>query len=329
MSIIAYVLLVLWALGIICIDVMIFMDNNKASEPQTNIAETLEPSEPSEISEDPEPSENSETSQKFETPYQEIDFQPIVDDWAKSVSGDKSVLIYDLDLEKTVGEYNADVNRNTASLYKLPIVYEGYRRVARGEWDGNAKAGTIGKTVLKCLDLAIRQSDSLCAETLRNMIGRAELDTINPNILALSSNARDIAKIMKNFYYHDEIQDDKLLATMKDSFLNQPTIGHDNWRRGLPSGFSDATVYNKVGWDYNAEEKYWNVYNDAAIVEFPEQNRHFIVVVMTSHIMPKKIAELGTMIENLVGAAWAGINNLQGRHFSCFFHDLLAEQELI
>ena len=90
--------------------------------------------------------------------------------------------------------------------------------------------------------------------------------------------------------------DGGLIAQIKDSFLNQPATTY-NWRQGLPSGFSKANVYNKVGWAYNADGGYWNIYHDAAIVEFPESNRHFIVVVMTNQVPFEAIRTLGTKIE--------------------------------
>ena len=84
---------------------------------------------------------------------------------------------------------------------------------------------------------------------------------------------------------------------MKDSFLNQPKTTYD-WRRGLPKGFSDKVdVYNKVGWEYDADNKYWKIYDDAAIVVFKNENRHFIVVEMTSRVALERIVELGTVIE--------------------------------
>ncbi len=234
-----------------------------------------------------------------------IDFQNLVDEWAGSVGGNKSVLIYDLERGEEVGSYNPDESYNTASLYKLFVVYEGYRRVQAGEWDGSETAGSTGRTILECLDLAIRESNSACAETLWNIIGHDTLDQIianefgitNSDISHLISNPRDILSIMKLFYEHPDITDETLLAQMKDSFLNQPITTY-NWRQGLPSGFTRANVYNKVGWDYNPSGNYWNIYHDTAIVEFPEKGRHFIVVVMTNRAPFQKIAELGTMLEN-------------------------------
>ncbi|MBR3246488.1 serine hydrolase [Candidatus Saccharibacteria bacterium] len=251
---------------------------------------------------------SSETSTTNDEPKRtspaKIDFQPVVDDWANSTSGDKSIAIFDLDRNELLASYNTDKHFDTASLYKLFVVYEGYRRVQSGEWDGGELTGQTDKTILKCLDLAIRESNSTCAEAIWGMIGRKELDRVvrdelkikHTDVSALSSNVNDITLMMKMFYRHKQITDDKLVEQLKDSFLNQPATEYD-WRQGLPSGFEKANVYNKVGWDYNPDEKRWNLYHDASIIEFPDDNRHFIVVVMTSHIAPNKIAELGRSIE--------------------------------
>lgn len=248
----------------------------------------------------------SQSSENIEVKPEKIDFQPVVDAWVKTVGGNKSVLIYDLDRDEIAGEYNTEETYNTASLYKLFVVYEGYRRLESGEWQASAKAGATGYTISECLDLAIRESYSPCAETLHKMIGYNELEKIveedfaihNTDVEGLSSNAEDITKMMKLFYGHPDVKKDTLIAQMQDSFLNQPETTYD-WRQGLPSGFSGrANVYNKVGWSYNEEEGAWDVYHDAAIVEFPEKNRHFIVVVMTNKVPFQQIRKLGTMIES-------------------------------
>ena len=243
--------------------------------------------------------------EKTEVEPKKIDFQTIVDNWVKNIDGDKGVLIYDLDRDEMVAEYNSNRSFATASLYKLFVVYEGYRKIEQGEWREDDAAGDTGRTILECLDLAVREPNSDCAETLWQMIGHNKLEKIvandfgvtNTSVEDLVSTPNDIAKMMKRFYDHTDINDEKLIAKMKDSFLNQP-ITEYNWRQGLPSGFSDAVnVYNKVGWAYNDEEKVWDIYNDAAIIEFPEKDRHFIVVVMTNKVPYQQIRKLGTMIE--------------------------------
>lgn len=246
----------------------------------------------------------------------EINFQPTVDAWVNSTGGNKGVLIYDLDLNKVVGEYNSATKFQTASLYKLFVVYHGYRLVQSGAWDGNVTVNWRGNTILECLDAAIRSSDSSCAEPLWDLIGRSHLDdVVNYELLiptvtvsSLSATSNEIMQIMKIFYDHTEITQPNLIALMKDSFLNQPTTTY-NWRQGLPSGFSDAAlVYNKVGWNYSPDARAWTIYDDAAIVEFPAENRHYIVVVMSSYLPYQRIAEFGTQFEAAYHASITAAN---------------------
>ena len=260
--------------------------------------------EPSEPESEPEPVEEPEPEPQIE--YKKIDFQPVVNSWVTRQSGNKSVLIYDLERNEIVGAYNMNSTYDTASLYKLFGVYEGYRRVQNGEWSLDEPVGSTGYTVQKCLDLAIRESHSVCAESIIAKLGGGRVlnskiandyGINNTDVVNLTSTPEDIMKIMQKFYTHEEITDESLIALMKDSFLNQPATTYD-WRQGLPSGFKNANVYNKVGWDYNADKRYWNIYHDAAIVEFPEQNRHYIVVVMTNRVPFEQIRKLGTDIEN-------------------------------
>ena len=243
-----------------------------------------------------------------------IDLQPIIDEWASAIGGNRSVLIYDLDRDEVSASYDSTESYETASLYKLFVVYEGYRRLQNGEWDSDDSAGTTGHTIIECLDLAIRESNSLCAETIWKMIGHDELDEIIRNdygiitsdISHLVSNPEDVAKMLQIYYKHEDITDQDLLSRMWDSFLNQPVTEYD-WRQGLPSGFNTATVYNKVGWEFNPDGRYWEIYHDAAIIEFPESlddmgnsirpSRHLIVVVMTNHVPYQRIRELGERIE--------------------------------
>ena len=297
-SVILSITFLLLIIAIGGLSVKLFNERAEKLEQETATTEVETDSSASEIAD-----ENAENEAKLPA---KIDFQSVIESWAAEAGGKKSVVIYDLDRDETVGEYNADATYNTASLYKLFVVYEGYRRIENGAWQRTDPAGQTGKTILRCLDLAIRESNSPCAETLWSLIGHATLDEIivqdfkitDSNISALLSTPTDIAKMMQIFYEHNEIKDEELVATMQDSFLNQP-VTTDDWRKGLPSGFpADVKVYNKVGWDWNG--KTWNVYHDAAIVEFPEQNRHFVVVVMTSEVANKKIAELGTLISDTV-----------------------------
>ncbi|MBR0479708.1 hypothetical protein IJJ49_00330 [Candidatus Saccharibacteria bacterium] len=239
-----------------------------------------------------------------------VSFQDVVESWASSVTGNKSILIYDLERGERVGEYNTKEDYIMESLYKLFVVYEGYKRIENGAWNKDMAVNSHGQTLEYCLDSAVRDSNSSCAEPIWSLIGHAELDQIAhsewgisaaTNISAITSNVEDILIIMKRFYEHPDFNNETLVARMKDSFLNQPPSmglcgGPCEWRQGLPSGFSEkVNVYNKVGWRWGTNN--WATYHDAAIVEFPEENRHFVVIVMTNYISYTDIAKLGTAIE--------------------------------
>ena len=80
--------------------------------------------------------------------------------------------------------------------------------------------------------------------------------------------------------------------------LNQPPTEYD-WRQGLPAGFNHALVYDKVGWLWN--QSYWAEYNDLAILEFPESNRHYAIAVMTEGLPDEKpLVTLGNQIEEAI-----------------------------
>lgn len=246
----------------------------------------------------------SESSAETEKESQNINFQPIIDEWVKTAEGDQGIWIYDLERKAVVGAHNEDKKFATASLYKLFVVYEGYRRLDSKEWDKKELVGTTGRTLLKCLDLAIRESNSACAEAMWAKIGDHDLEEIvkndfnihNSSVSGLTSTPKDVGKMMQLFYDHPEIKDDSLVEQIKDSFLNQPVTEY-NWRQGLPSSFSQAKVYNKVGWEFDKTADQWRVYNDAAIVEYPDRDRHFIVIMMTEQTPLSQIREFGEKIE--------------------------------
>ena len=220
-----------------------------------------------------------------------MDFQDTVDNWVNSVGGKKGVIIYDLMRGEVAGEYDADEKFATASLYKLFVVYAGYMKVVNGEWGMDDVVNGTAYNVGQCLDLAIRESHSECAEALWGMIGRDALDKIvqdewdlpNVEVGSLMATPREIMQIMLKFYQREDFTENIALK-MLDSFLNQPITTY-NWRQGLPSGFSDTVnVYNKVGWEYSPDVHGWLIYDDAAVVDFPDADRTFVIVVMTNGV---------------------------------------------
>lgn len=247
-----------------------------------------------------------------------LDLQPTIDRWAKSL--DKGVrtgiVIYDLNNSKVAASHNADEVFNVASIYKLLFVYDGYRQIANGQENGdNIYVHTADKgdlTLSKCLDLMIRESYNGCANKMSSdpqRIARVsslmqELRMDNTSNSGLQSTANDITKLLRNYWRHSEFTQ-AMWQGITDSMLNQPPSPGDggevyDWRQGLPAGFSDKVkVYNKVGWEW--ADDYWKTYADAAILEFSESKRYYIMVVLTSGLKnANKISQLGTMVEDSI-----------------------------
>lgn len=258
-----------------------------------------------------------------------LDLQYIIDNWQGTVGNNIGVAIYDLDNKEFAGRTNADKVMSLASLYKLFVAYEGYLRIERGQWKGSEKIlGSYSRE--DCLALMLRESYSPCAETIAREIGFGELNEIyrakgfkNTDVSGATSTASDMTKLMQLYYNHTGLSAETW-GVVKDALLNQPPSDKEdlcepdlcNWRQGLPAGFNNAKVYNKVGWlyakddpDSEDEQPYWKIYNDAAIVEFSGLKksdgstalpRHYIIIVLTKDIAPGQIVTLARNLEKYI-----------------------------
>lgn len=261
---------------------------------------------------------SEETTPAEPTVPEFINLQPVVDEWLAGLPSGAEVglMIYDLDHDQVAAEYHPNEVFNAASIYKLLFAYDGYRQIEHGlesstdpfvfaSDDFHSGWLTFGN----CLDLIIRESYNTCADPLRSDSERyaraealaAELGLGSTSGAGLYSSAADLTEILKLYYSHPDLSEDSW-NKIQDSMLNQPATTYD-WRQGLPSGFTAdaAKVYNKVGWAWNRTYSYWEVYDDAAIIDFVEQNRHYIVVIMTSYLPDATpLVNLGSALEATV-----------------------------
>ena len=217
----------------------------------------------------------------FEPPNgPQTNLQYLVDAWAKKQSFDSSIIIYDLDNGQVVASHNPDKIFFGASLYKLSVVYHGYKLVDSREWllSGNLSAE---QTVKECLNLAISKSDSSCAERLLYLMN-------DKSIAKLDLSASDMINVLQKIWAREGISNESWELLM-DSMLNQPI----DYRYGLPYGFKQSKVYNKVGYE---EDEY---YHDSAIVVTPS-GRAFAIAVLTNAFNYHQIADLGRQIEQKI-----------------------------
>lgn len=225
-----------------------------------------------------------------------INLQPIVDQWLRDyAAGNVAVEIYDVDYHTVAASYQANVQMRPRSLYKLFYTYDGYAQIDAGADDPN-QIYLNGMSLGYCLDIMIRQSNNPCAEQMlendpprqarvAQLINGLGLAQTQPD--GLLTSAHDVSRLLQHYYVHPEWSNNSW-QRFRSSALNQAAL----YRRGLPSGFSQAVVYNKVGYG-------GTVYNDAALVEFAVNGafRRYVMVVMTDGSSARTIAKLGSMLE--------------------------------
>lgn len=225
------------------------------------------------------------------------DLQNLINQWATSTHSRNSIEIYDLDNDTILATYNEGTSLNVASLYKLFYAYDGYTQIDLGMMYYD-QPYLSQYTYGNCLNLIISASDNQCAEQImshQNNINRVlelnkKLQLTHTTDAVLTSSASDITKLLKYIYQHPDLSQDSW-NKLADSMLNQK---RSDLRQGLPNGFTTAQVYAKAGFDNTS-------YNEAAIIEFPSQNRHFSIAILTQNLPSYTyLTQLGTNIESII-----------------------------
>ena len=240
------------------------------------------------------PSKKSSTkNKKGEESYPIVNLQPTLNSWAAKQSGTASVVVYDLANEKIIGSLNPDRQYFAASLYKLFVAYLGYQKVADGT-DSLNEAYRSNYTRGECLDAMIRESYSPCGEQMASEFGSTAIlkmlkdygfENTAMSGAYTTTSANDVAIILERLFKRQDLSE-KHTKLYLDSMKTQPAL----YRRGLPSGFRDSIVYNKVGWNGQVE------WHDAAIVTLPN-DRSYVVVVLTENVGTTNIIALARALE--------------------------------
>lgn len=220
-----------------------------------------------------------------------INVQPVVDAWGAKQTGNYSIVVYDLENQQTIASHQPDQSYFAASIYKLYVAYEGYLAAANGAY-GLDEPYLNGRTRGECLDAMLRTSDSPCGEKLWAELGKQEttekLKTYgitNTSMTNITTTAQDATTLLIRLHERRDLPEE-LTVNMLDSMKTQ----EDRYRRGLPSGMSSATVYNKVGWN---ELKEWH---DTAIVSLPN-GRNYVISLFTENVGTASIRDLAAALE--------------------------------
>lgn len=240
------------------------------------------------------PSQPSE-EQKIETTEaaaqpQLPNLQPVIDEFVANHPGIYAVKITD-EKGSSLAVINGDKQFFTASIYKLYVAYVGYQKIDDGTYNLNDPY-LSGYTRGKCLDAMIRDSYSPCAEKMWVELGKEKLTKqmegyglTNTSLTGLSTSANDAAIILKKISTGEGLSKESQAA-----YLNSMKTQDAKYRRGLPSGFKSAVVYNKVGWNLDQE------WHDTAIVELVNGQK-VIISVLTTGAGYQNTAALGAELE--------------------------------
>lgn len=219
-----------------------------------------------------------------------IDLQPTVNEWMAKQNGTASVVVYDIANKKNVAVLNPNEQYFAASIYKLYVAYEGYRKVDSGEFKSD-EIYLNGWSRGKCLDQMIRTSHSPCAEKMWVELGKedttAKLESYgleNTSMTGLYTSAADAALMLRRIEAGTGLSSASRTSFL-DSMLNQI------YRDGLPAGFEGSKFYDKVGFREAVE------YHDVGILELTG-GRKYIVSVLTKNIGTRQIAALASSIED-------------------------------
>lgn len=230
----------------------------------------------------------SDAEQKSSLPL--IDLQPTVDEWAAKQSGTASVVIYDLANKKNIASLNPGEQYFAASIYKLYVAYEGYRKVDNGEFKPD-EIYLNGWSRGKCLDQMIRTSHSPCAEKMWVELGKESTTEVltsyglkNTSMTGLYTSAQDAALVLARIENAVGISAASRIAFL-DSMLNQI------YRDGLPKGFAGSKFYDKVGFRETVE------YHDVGILELAG-GRKYVVSVLTKNTGTRQISALADAIQD-------------------------------
>ena len=217
-----------------------------------------------------------------------IDLQPVVDQWVAAHSGDYGIAVYDPDNKKMVATHQADKQFFTASIYKLYVVYLQLIDIQKGVRTADELfRGDYSRQ--KCIEEAVRTSDSPCAEALMAELTQASMNTrlqayglTSTAFPGFVTSAEDVAKILIRFQANQDL-------SQANTSILRTVMEQQIYRKGLPDGMPQATVADKVGFSETPH------YHDVGIVTLPNK-RQYVVVFLSQGVGTRVVADFGKTI---------------------------------
>ncbi|MEI7631695.1 MAG: serine hydrolase [bacterium] len=223
-----------------------------------------------------------------------VEVQAIVDSWVKKYQQKASVTILDTVSGQVLASSQSDKQYFTASIYKLYVAYVSIQDIDAGLNDGN-QLFLNGYTRFDCITRMIQYSDSPCAEKMMNEMGKNTLQSrltalglTNTSMASFMTTTADAALVTK------KVATGEGLSSLSTKRL-QDAMSNQQHRTGLPSGFNNMKVGDKVGFS----ETDWH---DSANVS-PKSGHTFTVTVFTENMRSGNIAELARQLQPILEKA--------------------------
>ncbi len=217
-----------------------------------------------------------------------VNLQPVIDAWLAKQSGDYGIVVYDPDNKQIIAQHQADKQFFTASIYKLYVVYLELIDIQLAKRDpGEQFRGDY--TRQKCIEEAVRTSDSPCAEALMAELGQASINDrlkafglTNTSFPGFVTSANDVALVLERLQGNRDFGQD-LVGLLRGVMKQQV------YRNGLPLGMPEAVVADKVGFSETPH------YHDVGIISLPN-GREYIVVFLSQGVGSRVVADFGKTI---------------------------------
>lgn len=225
--------------------------------------------------------------------------QAVLNAWSKSYSGKWSVVVQGLGPDQTKATLNPDTSYNTASIYKLFMMYPLFKTYDLSSLS-SASVTVSGKgnmNLKTCVQLAIVNSDNPCGEAIGNKVGWGRATTLLRNLGMAQTNlnsadgitttAADSALFLQKLY------SGQLMAADEQQYLME-LMEKQVYRSGIPAGCAGCVVADKVGFlSY--------VTHDVGIVRY--SGKSYVLAVMTSGAGYAQIAQLTSQIQAAISTA--------------------------
>ena len=211
--------------------------------------------------------------------------------WNKKYGNVAGVVITSSETGQVLVSSNADKQFFTASIYKLYVAYLTMQDIDSGKLVATTKI-LNGQTIQECVYKMIQSSDSPCAEKMLAVLTKSAVNSrlkvlglTATNLASFQTSAADAALVTQLIGNGTGLQP----ASAK---LLQQAMAEQKYRDGLPNGFKNSTVADKVGF-------YETGYHDTANVT-PQGGKTFTVTVLSEKMGSRPIAELARSLEPLL-----------------------------